>query len=99
MSFHSDINIGQKGEEKVYNYILNHPSTNMLINVTKDKWFQQFDIDFIQIDTENNIDKIEVKTDRIADRTGNMVYEVYSDKRTYTQGCFEKTEADTELSK
>ena len=94
MSFHSDINIGQKGEEKVYNYILNHPSTNMLINVTKDKWFQQFDIDFIQIDTENNIDKIEVKTDRIADRTGNMVYEVYSDKRTYTQGCFEKTEAD-----
>ena len=30
----------------------------------------------------------------MADKTGNMVYEIYSDRRTCSQGCFEKTQAD-----
>ena len=94
MSFNSDIQIGNKGEDIIYNYLLNHPSTDTLINVTEDKWFQNFDIDFIQLDIDGNINKIEIKTDRLADKTGNMVYEIFSDKRTYTKGCFEKTEAD-----
>lgn len=93
MGFHKDNIIGQNGEYIIYNYLLNHSSTINLIDITKDKWFQQFDIDFIQV-TNDRINKIEVKTDKIADRTGNMVYEVYSDKRLYTLGCFEKTEAD-----
>ncbi len=91
--FNSDVQVGNKGENIIYNYLINHPSTDSLIDVSKDKWFQQFDIDFIQV-TNDGINKIEVKTDRIADRTGNMVYEIYSDKRFYTLGCFEKTEAD-----
>ena len=93
MGFHKDNIVGQNGEYIIYNYLSKHSSTINLIDVSKDKWFQQFDIDFIQV-TNNGINKIEVKTDRIADRTGNMVYEVYSDKRFYTLGCFEKTEAD-----
>ena len=93
MGFHKDNIIGQNGEHNIYNYLLNHSSTVNLVDVSKNKWFQQFDIDFIQV-TKDEINKIEVKTDRIADRTGNMVYEVYSDKRFYTLGCFEKTEAD-----
>lgn len=93
MGFHKDNIVGQNGEYIIYNYLSNHSSTINLIDVSKDKWFQQFDIDFIQV-TNEGINKIEVKTDKIADRTGNMVYEVYSDKRFYTLGCFEKTEAD-----
>lgn len=93
MGFHKDNIVGQNGEYIIYNYLSNHSSTINLIDVSKDKWFQQFDIDFIQV-TKDEINKIEVKTDRIADRTGNMVYEIYSDKRFYTLGCFEKTEAD-----
>lgn len=93
MGFNSDIIIGEKGEYKVYNYILNHPSTISLIDVSKDKWFQQFDIDFIQI-ADNGVNKIEIKTDRIGHKTGNMAYEVWSDRRIYSKGCFEKTEAD-----
>lgn len=93
MGFHKDNIVGQNGEYIIYNYLSNHSSTINLIDVSKDKWFQQFDIDFIQV-TNDEINKIEVKTDRIADKTGNMVYEVYSDKRFYTLGCFEKTEAD-----
>ena len=93
MGFHKDNIVGQNGEYIIYNYLSNHSSTINLIDVSKDKWFQQFDIDFIQV-TNDEINKIEVKTDRIADKTGNMVYEIYSDKRFYTLGCFEKTEAD-----
>ena len=93
MGFHKDNIIGQNGEYIIYNYLSNHSSTINLIDVSKDKWFQQFDIDFLQV-TNDGINKIEVKTDEIADRTRNMVYEVYSDKRFYTLGCFEKTEAD-----
>ena len=94
MSFNSDIQIGNKGENIIYNYLLNHPSTDNLIDVSNDKWFQQFDIDFIQIDGGGDVNKIEVKTDRLADKTGNMVYEIYSDRRTYAKGCFEKTQAN-----
>lgn len=94
MGFHSDNEIGNKGENVIYNYLWKHKSTLKVIDVTKDKWFQQFDIDFLWQDTEYNIFKIEVKTDTLADKTGNMVYEIWSDKRIYSKGCFEKTEAD-----
>ena len=93
MGFHSDNEIGNKGENIIFNYLLNHSSTINLIDVSKDKWFQQFDIDFLQV-TNNGINKIEVKTDKLADKTGNMVYEIWSDRRIYAKGCFEKTEAD-----
>lgn len=94
MGFHSDNEIGNKGENAIFNFLSTYPSTTAIIDVTKDAWFQQFDIDFLWQDIEYNIFKIEVKTDTLADKTGNMVYEIWSDKRFYTLGCFEKTEAD-----
>ena len=94
MSFNTDINIGQKGENKIYEYLINHSSTESVVNVSNDKWFQQFDIDFVHVDGNNNVTKIEVKTDRLADKTGNMIYEIWSDIRIYSKGCFEKTQAD-----
>lgn len=94
MGFHSNNEIGNKGENTIFNFLSTYPSTTAIIDVTKDEWFQQFDIDFIWQDTEYNIFKIEVKTDTLADKTGNMVYEIWSDKRTHSKGCFEKTEAD-----
>ena len=94
MGFHSDSEIGNKGENIIYDYLWKHKSTLKIVDVSRDEWFQQFDIDFLQIDIQNNINKIEVKTDSLADKTGNMVYEIWSDKRTHSKGCFEKTEAD-----
>ena len=94
VGFRTDNEIGNKGENAIFNFLSTYPSTTAIINVTKDEWFQQFDIDFIWQDTEYNTFKIEVKTDRLADKTGNMVYEIWSDKRTHSKGCFEKTEAD-----
>ena len=92
--FNSDVQVGNKGENIIYNYLINHPSTDSLVDVSNDKWFQQFDIDFIQIDGSGEVNKIEVKTDRLADKTGNMVYEYWSDRRTFSAGCFEKTQAN-----
>ena len=94
MGFHSDNEIGNKGENIICDYLKNLSSTIGLVDVSKDEWFQQFDIDFLQIDIQGNINKIEVKTDRLADKTGNMIYEIWSDRRIYSKGCFEKTEAD-----
>ena len=94
MGFHTDNEIGNKGENAIFNFLSTYHSTTAIIDVTKDAWFQQFDIDFLWQDTEYNIFKIEVKTDTLADKTGNMVYEIWSDKRTHSKGCFEKTEAD-----
>ena len=94
MGFITDNNVGRKGENIIYNYLMNRPSTDNVMDVSKSWWFQQFDIDFIQIDKNGSVNKIEVKTDRMADKTGNMVYEIYSDRRTCSQGCFEKTQAD-----
>lgn len=92
-NFNADLQFGDIGETIIMNFIFNHPSTIKVINVSDDKWFQQFDIDFLQV-TEDGINKIEVKTDRIAHKTNNMVYELYSNKYSYTEGCFEKTQAD-----
>ena len=92
--FNSDIQVGNKGENIIYDYLMNHPSTDSVVNVSNDTWFQQFDIDFIQVDGNGGVNKIEVKTDRLADKTGNMVYEYWSDRRTFSVGCFEKTQAD-----
>ena len=92
--FNSDFQVGNKGENIIYDYLMNHPSTDSVVNVSNDTWFQQFDIDFIQVDGNGDVNKIEVKTDRLADKTGNMVYEYWSDRRTFSIGCFEKTQAD-----
>lgn len=94
MGFRADNKFGELGENIIYNYLWKHKSTLKIVDVSKDKWFQQFDIDFLQVTNDGNINKIEVKTDRLADKTGNMVYEIYSDRRTYAKGCFEKTQAD-----
>ena len=92
--FNTDIQIGNKGENIIYDYLMNHPSTDSVVNVSNDMWFQQFDIDFIQVDGNGGVNKIEVKTDRLADKTGNMIYEYWSDRRIFSVGCFEKTQAD-----
>ena len=94
MSFRKDNKFGEIGENKISKYILSLPITMGIVDVSKDECFQQFDIDFLQITTDGDINKIEVKTDKIADKTGNMVYEKYSNKQYFTKGCFEKTKAD-----
>ena len=92
--FNNDLHIGEIGEEKIYNYLTSLEFTQFVLDVRKDEFFQQLDVDFVHCDKEGNFRKIEVKTDTMAHRTGNLVYEHTSNKHYNTIGCFEKTRAD-----
>jgi hypothetical protein len=92
--FQQDLKTGEIGEQKVWEYLLGLSITQMLYDVRTDKFFQRLDIDFIHCDKEGEIRKIEVKTDTMAHRTGNLAYEHTSNKYYNTIGCFEKTRAD-----
>lgn len=91
MSFGNDLKFGEIGESIVWNSLSNSKNVRSIIDVRKDKRFQQKDIDFI-IETNNrSIFFIEVKTDRELFYTDNIVYE-----KTYkgNAGCSEFTKSD-----
>ena len=92
--FNSDLQYGKAGEYIIYQYLLFQPNTSQLINVTDDEFFQENDIDFVWETVSGKVYKIELKTDRLAHKTGNIVYEYKSNKSYDTVGCFEKTKAD-----
>lgn len=92
--FSDDLERGKLGEEKVLEWLNDLDCTKLVVNVSEDKWFQQLDIDLLQVKYDGEINKIEVKTDYIASKSGNMVYEVNSCKYTNTDGCFVKTQSD-----
>ena len=92
--FSDDLKFGKQGEEKIYQYLLTHPNTKYVIDTSDDIFFQSLDIDFLWQTKNNKIYKLEIKTDRLADKTKNIIYEYYSNKTYQTEGCFEKTEAD-----
>lgn len=89
--FEEDITFGKTGEEIVWLALLNNPQTKQVVDVRKDKYFQANDVDFLQILTNGKCNKIEIKTDRKAHETGNIVYETKSNENL---GCLERTIAD-----
>lgn len=93
-NFLNDLNTGEIGEEKVYEYLSLNKSVKRIEDVRKDKDYQCIDVDFVCYDENNKKCLIEVKTDRKAHNTGNIVYEIISNKYYNTVGCFEKTKAD-----
>lgn len=92
--FNEDIKTAKNGEDITHLYLLDSKQTKAVMDVRDDKYFQSLDIDFLQQDIDNNINKIEVKTDTMAHRTGNFAYEHTSNKKYKTIGCFEKTQSD-----
>lgn len=91
MPFNEDLTLGQAGEHVAWVQLLESPKTKQVLDVRKDKYFQDKDIDFLQLDTQNNVNKIEVKTDRQAHRTGNIAFETKSNSN---EGCLARSEAD-----
>lgn len=92
--FQKDLRTGEIGETKVYDYLSSLYITQYIQDVRDDKFFQGLDVDFIHCDKQGEFRKIEVKTDTMAHRTGNLAYEHTSNKYYNTIGCFEKTRAD-----
>lgn len=88
--FEDSLKEGGKGEHTVWNYLQNQSWVRQVIDVRKDKGYQEKDIDFLVEDTSRQIHPIEVKTDMKAHETGNIVYELSTSGHI---GCFEKTQA------
>lgn len=92
--FLKDLDTGKIGEDIVFNFLKTNKTTKNIVDVRFDKFFQSLDVDFIQETNNNEVRKIEVKTDTMAHKTGNLAYEHISNKYYNTIGCFEKTKAD-----
>ena len=78
--FQQDLRTGSIGEDVIFNFLKSNTNTKSVIDVRHDTLFQELDVDFIQETHDNQIRKIEVKTDTMAHNTGNLAYEHTSNK-------------------
>lgn len=92
--FQKDLSTGKIGEDVIFDFLKTNKTTKTVVDVRLDKFFQELDVDFIQETYNNEVRKIEVKTDTMAHKTGNLAYEHTSNKYYNSIGCFEKTRAD-----
>lgn len=91
MSFEEDKKFAELGEAKCLWLLHNSRKTRGVLDVRYDAYFQALDIDFLQLDINDKVNKIEVKTDRQGHQTGNFVYETQSHT---TDGCLNRSHAD-----
>ena len=90
-NFNKSINIGNCGEEIIKSYLESNPNIVDVTDVSKDKEYQDKDIDFI-VKLKNGEDiSIELKTDTYD--TGNIFYEAISNKEYKVLGCMIKSKA------
>lgn len=90
MMFEESLKEGGYGEHAIWNLFIKQPWVRSVVDVRDDKEFQEKDIDFLVEDKNRQFTSIEVKTDFVAHKTGNIVYEVQTGRNV---GCFEKTQA------
>lgn len=93
MPFLSDSKSGEVGEQVVWNLFIKMKTVRNVIDVRDDEYFRKVDVDFLIETSGRQFVWLEVKTDSMAARTGNMAYEVLSNKNFNTLGCLEKTAA------
>ena len=90
-NFNKSINIGDYGEQIIKSYLEVNPNVLSVTDVSKDKKYQDKDIDFI-VRLKNGEDiSIELKTDTYD--TGNIFYEAISNKEYNVLGCMIKSKA------
>lgn len=93
IKFTNDIEKGRVGEDIVINFLKQNKCFDNIIDVRKDKEYQNMDIDFI-LKRKDREYKAEVKTDYIAHTTNNICFEIVSNKEYNTDGCILKTKSD-----
>ena len=82
---------GQIAEAEFFLKLAKAKSTISLLDVSKDPYYQAKDIDILVQRNDGIIVKYEVKSDRQADETGNICFEVSSNGN---EGCLARSEAD-----
>ena len=61
------------------------------MDVSKAKTFQEEDVDFLVQTVDDQVYRVEVKNDRMADETGNICFETKSNSN---EGCLQRSKAD-----
>lgn len=89
--FNKDKSFGRVGEEVAWLDFLQSPKVRNVLDVREDGYFKDKDIDFLVLKPDNQISKVEVKTDSKGHRTGNLAFET---KTNGNIGCLMKSEAD-----
>ena len=89
--FEIDLKVGEIGEEIALDFFKNNKGIYKVEDVRDNEFWRDKDVDFIITTIEGIIFTIEVKSDTMAHRTGNIVYEHTSNKYKNTLGCFRKT--------
>lgn len=85
---------GTVGEYITWNRFIKEPWCKQIVDVRDDAFFREMDVDFLLEDKDRQFHWLEVKTDSMTARTGNIAYEKTSNKRIDSTGCFEKTRAE-----
>ncbi|MEI4282541.1 hypothetical protein [Tetragenococcus halophilus] len=91
-NFKDSKKLGDKGEAIVYQFMLNHPKIESVMDVRDDRNYQKIDVDY-QVRMANGTELgVEVKTDSY--KSGNIFYETVSAEEVASRGCLDKTQAD-----
>lgn len=89
--FVSSSKIGAIGESIIYEYLCDMPNVQEVIDVRKDKHYQEVDIDYILIMQDGHERTVEVKTDSYV--SPNLFFETMSSLESNSIGCMYKTQA------
>lgn len=90
-SFLSDLERGKFGEKVLFEYLQSRNNIKAVVDISNTEIGIKDDIDF-EIEYKDGHKKtVEIKTDLMAHRTGNIVYEEFSHRNP---GCFARTKAD-----
>lgn len=92
-NFIKDLKTGEVGEKITMEYLSSIENFDCILDVRDNKLFQKIDVDFLVLTKDNIMLPVEVKSDTMAHRTNNIVYETVSNRKTGSIGCFEKTRA------
>lgn len=90
-NFLGDLDFGKEGEKKIKAKLESYRSVVKVRDISNSKRGITDDIDFEVVYADGHTSTVEVKTDTMAHRTGNIAYEEFSHKNP---GCFARTKAD-----
>lgn len=90
-NFQGDLKVGKEGEREIARLFSSYKNVAEVRDISKSTRGIDDDIDLEVVYTDGHITTLEVKTDLMAHRTGNLAYEEFSHNNP---GCFARTKAD-----
>lgn len=89
-TFLEDKRVGTVGEFVTWDYLQRMKGVRSVVDVRDDSFFQSMDVDFLMEWDNRQFYWVEVKTDRQAQNTGNIVFEIKTEK---DEGCLQRSRA------